>query len=382
MHTEPSSLTKQGSSRLGGARADFVGGLGRKIGDLRNALAKIQEAPEDLTKREELRRKLHALGSGAKMMKFDAMDRAIAEALGTLDKTGIDEAMDPADLSRIEQVLEDLPALAWGESPSRTPSEEPPKVVSTPTWTALVVGPPVIAEALLEDGEGRPTFGCDSTPSAQAAFDLAIQLAPDLVLVDADIDDAEELVEALLDDKRTEGTPIVVLGSFLEPGDAERYVAMGVTKTVPKPTSRDALRTICEKTLERSPAASLEPEVRAERGRQPEGPSTMPPPSGGSSAQVEEVLARIENLKELLRVASQQLSDLHAEEAALAKKRTQVLSDACTLLASAIGESGQAPPPLPGSSLEKHLTAHPSVDISEVAELVESLRPPATPKVE
>ncbi len=268
---------RQGSSRLGGARADFVGSLGRKLRDLLAALGKVREAPEDLAKREELRRKLHALGTGAKMMKFDAMDRAIAEALGTLDKTGIDEAMDPVDLARIEQVLEDLPALAWGESPSRAASEEPPKVVSTPNWTALVVGPPVIAEALLEEAEGRPSFGCDSTPSAQAAFDLAIQLAPDLVLLDADIDDAEELVEALLDDKRTEGTPIVVLGSFLEPAEAARYVAMGVTKTVAKPTSRDALRTICERTLERSPTARIEPEVR---GRGAEGAtSDTPPPS-------------------------------------------------------------------------------------------------------
>ncbi|HEY8077409.1 MAG TPA: response regulator [Labilithrix sp.] len=275
---------KQGSSRLGGARADFVGSLGRKLRDLLAALGKVREEPLDLARREELRRKLHALGTSAKLMKFDAMDRAIAEALGTLDKTGIDEAMDPVDLAKIEQVLEDLPALAWGESPSRLQSEEPPKVVSTPTWTALVVGPPVIAEALLEDGEGRPTFGCDSTPSAQAAFDLAIQLGPDLVLVDADIDDAGELVEALLDDKRTESTPIVVLGSFLEPGDAEHFVAMGVAKTVAKPTSRDALRTICEKTLEKAPLPEIHTpppssetrmrgaEVPAERGGREGGP--------------------------------------------------------------------------------------------------------------
>jgi DNA-binding response OmpR family regulator len=243
----------KGSSRLGGARADFVGSLGRKLGDLRKALDMVRSEAvleRALERREELRRKLHALGTGAKMMKFDAMDRAIAEALGTIDKTGIDEPMDPVDVTKIEQVLEDLPALAWGESPSRVPSEEPPRVVTTPTYTALVVGPPVIAEALLDDAEiDRPTFACDATPDAQAAFDLALQLGPDLVLVDADIDDAEELIEALLDDERTEGTPIVVLGSFLEPGENARYVAMGVAKTVAKPTSRDGLRAACERTL-------------------------------------------------------------------------------------------------------------------------------------
>ncbi|HEY8076033.1 MAG TPA: hypothetical protein VIF62_18025, partial [Labilithrix sp.] len=99
-------------------------------------------------------------------------------------------------------------------------------------------------------------------------------------------------------------------------------------------------------------------------------------------AQVEDALARIDALKDLLRIAAKELSDLHAEEVALARTRTRVLSDACTLLARAIGESGQAPPPIPGSSLEKRLTVQPSVDISEVAELIESLRPPRAPTVE
>jgi DNA-binding response OmpR family regulator len=257
MHTEPSP-TKQGSSRLGGARADFVGSLGRKVGDLRGALGRIRETPDDIAKREELRRKLHALGSGAKMMKFDAMERAIAEALGTIDRTPIDAEMDPVDVDRIEQVLDDLPALAWGDSPQRsTVSEEPPKVVTTPTYTGLVVGPPLIAEALLDDPpDGCPTFACDSTPDAQAAFELACANGPDIVVIDADIDDASELVEALLDDSRTERTPIIVIGSFLEPGEAARYVAMGVTKTIGKPTSREALRALCEKTLEKPPVGA------------------------------------------------------------------------------------------------------------------------------
>jgi len=98
--------------------------------------------------------------------------------------------------------------------------------------------------------------------------------------------------------------------------------------------------------------------------------------------QVETALERIDGLKQLLRIASNELSELHAEEVALAKKRTRVLAEVCALLARAVGESGEAPPPIPGSALEKHLTVHPSVDISEVAELIESLRPPAPPKVD
>lgn len=97
---------------------------------------------------------------------------------------------------------------------------------------------------------------------------------------------------------------------------------------------------------------------------------------------VEGMLKRVESLRELLATASIELSQLNADEVALSKKRTRVLSDACTLLARALGESGEAPPPLPQAAdagtlgARLSLTPASSVDISEVAELVESLRPP------
>lgn len=98
---------------------------------------------------------------------------------------------------------------------------------------------------------------------------------------------------------------------------------------------------------------------------------------------VEGMLKRVDSLRELLAAASIELSQLNADEVALAKKRTRVLTDACTLLARALGESGEAPPPLPPPAADSgtlgarlSLTPASSVDISEVAELVESLRPP------
>ena len=97
---------------------------------------------------------------------------------------------------------------------------------------------------------------------------------------------------------------------------------------------------------------------------------------------IEEDPREIESLRQLLARASIELSELHADEAALAKKRSRVLSDVCALLAKATGESGQAPPPIPATALERRLTVAPAVDISEVAELIESLRPPAAPKVD
>lgn len=244
--------------RLGGARADFVAGLGRKVKGLRTTAAKVREEPADFPRREELRRKLHALSSAAKMMKFDAMERAIAEALGTIDRSAVDAPLEEVDLASIEQVIEDLPALAWGDGDARVSGVEAVAKPAAPSYAALVVGSAQIAEALLDEpssafdtnGNRSVTFSCESTPDAQAAFDLARSTEPDLVILDADLDYAPELVEALMDDAITELAPIIVVGSFLEPAEASRYVAMGVAKTLSKPTSKSALRYECERALE------------------------------------------------------------------------------------------------------------------------------------
>lgn len=244
------SARQSGSLRLGGARADFVAGLGRKVADLRAVLRKVSESPLGLEPREEFRKKLRALAAAAKMMKFDAMDRAIAEALGTIDRTPADAAFETIDLESLEQVLEDLPALAWGDDHGRVSRIAPIAPPAKPTYEALVVGSHLISEALLDAPvPGGPTFGCESTPDAQAAFDLARELEPDVLILDADLDDVPELVDALMDDPKTEATKIVVIGSFLEQGEAARFVAMGVAKTLQKPTSREALRALCEEVL-------------------------------------------------------------------------------------------------------------------------------------
>jgi chromosome segregation ATPase len=100
------------------------------------------------------------------------------------------------------------------------------------------------------------------------------------------------------------------------------------------------------------------------------------------TAQVEHMLQRIEGLREMLASASIELSQLHADEVALHKKRSRTLTDACAVLARAVGATGKAPPPIPSASLEARLSIAPVVDISEVADLIESLRPPRAPKVE
>lgn len=134
------------------------------------------------------------------------------------------------------------------------------------------------------------------------------------------------------------------------------------------------------------PKSATKPPTQPPSGSEPPPAQASPkvasaPPNEAKRA-VEMAVKRIGALRELLGHASRELSQLHADEVALSAKRARVLRDACALIARAVGESGEAPPPIPSAALEARLTVHPVLDISEVAELLESLRPPSTPKVE
>lgn len=148
------------------------------------------------------------------------------------------------------------------------------------------------------------------------------------------------------------------------------------------------------KALREAPPAPKAASVPPKKSEAPPKKSAPPPATGALDAvlaatppheviaQVEHMLQRIEGLRELLSTASNELSQLHADEVALGKKRSRVLTDACALLARAVGATGQAPPPIPSAALEARFSMAPVVDISEVADLIESLRPPRAPKVD
>jgi len=69
---------------LSGVNAEFVASLGRKVADARASLTALEADLGSKAARDELRRKLHAMGTGARMLHFDVMARALAEvrALG------------------------------------------------------------------------------------------------------------------------------------------------------------------------------------------------------------------------------------------------------------------------------------------------------------
>ncbi len=258
MSSSASEARDTASGRLGGARADFVASLGRKISDARELLNALEDDPSSKPGRDELRRRLHALGSGARLLRFEAMARSLQEVLALLDRGSLLGGLREEEVAFIAQLLDDLPALAWGEAPPRdaaaqatTVTEGSEDTAGLPPISVLVVGPESLADALSEEAVVRSrAYECERTDDAQAALQLARAYAPDLVIIDADHERSVALVEALLDDPMTEPVPMLVVGSFRAPEEASRFIALGVAKTLARPVGADMIRHACDEILD------------------------------------------------------------------------------------------------------------------------------------
>ena len=207
-------------SRLGGARADFVASLGRKVQDAREVVAALEDDPASRAgaRRAEAQAACPQRGGAAVALRRDVAVPARG-ARSPRPRRAILGSLREQEVAFVAQVVDDLPALAWGESPPReTPNDASEDASDAPGGmpvAVLVVGGEALADALSEDATLRPRgFESERTEDAQTALDLARAYAPDIVLVDADVPLATELVEALLDDPLTEPVPILVVGSF------------------------------------------------------------------------------------------------------------------------------------------------------------------------
>ena len=258
MSSSASEARDTAGGRLGGARADFVASLGRKVSDGRELLHALEDDPSSKPARDELRRRLHALGSAARLLRFEAMARSLQEVLAVLDRGAQSGSLRQEELAFLAQVFDDLPALAWGEPSPReaaaqvtTVTEETEDAPGLPPISVLVVGGESLADALTEEAVVHSrTFECERTDDPQSALQLARAYAPDLVLIDADHDHASALVEALLDDPLTEPVPMIVVGTFRAPEEEARFVALGVARTLARPIGADMIRHACDELLD------------------------------------------------------------------------------------------------------------------------------------
>ena len=254
------------SERFGGVRADFVATLGRRVVELRAAIAKLGEDASSSARRDDLRRRVHALAAAARLLRFNKLAEELAGSEALVDRIAERGKLTDEDSKQLYALLDRVPELAWGEAAlvdpdsipkSQSASSRPPPVASPPApapetfvaaprkldapQTILIVGPAPLAEGLVTEADASP-FEVERTEDYAAAADLARALAPDVMIIDADKPGAREVVASLLADPLTEELPILLLGRFVRPEDAALYAALGVARTLPKPVSPTALR--------------------------------------------------------------------------------------------------------------------------------------------
>lgn len=263
------------------ARADFLANLGRRVAELLAMLAALKAEPGSPRLRDDLRRRLHALGAGARLLRFDRLAEEVASAEGILAEVAGTGELSEAVATELRGTFSKLAGLGFagkeaGPGSARAPglpggtlmgvgalkagvgggqaisgSEPPPSmgVAVTPNpWplSILVVGPKPIADALVVPAaEGASSMDVERTDDGLRAIDLARAVAPDVVVVDADLRGARELVDALRKDPLTASVAIVAIGTWGRAEEASAFLAVGATRAVHKPVSPDALRRVC-----------------------------------------------------------------------------------------------------------------------------------------
>lgn len=227
-------------ARMSGARGDFVASLPRRLEVLRAALRAVEDQPRDPGRINGLLRRLHALGSAARVLGFASVAEALGEAEKTLRRVARSGPA-PTDLADVARALDLLPSLVLGAKVSiRATQPEPALPARDFPLSVLVFGPQPLADMLMQQGDLR--VECERTEEPGKARELSRVFGPDVAVIDADRKGARELIELFIKDPLVEPIPIVVVGEFASPEIANTFIGLGATRVVPKPVSPDLLR--------------------------------------------------------------------------------------------------------------------------------------------
>lgn len=237
---EPAPETE---TRLTRARSEFVATLGRRLTALYNTLHQLEDDPASHERRDMLQRRVHALGSAAKVLGFDGVAEALGEAERALGRSAVGAPVSAKDLAEVSRALDLLPSIAWGAKvPSRVAEPEGEVRLVALGWplSILVFGPAALQSALAAVDDHL--VECELAEDADAFRDLAKKIGPDVAVVDGDQRHARELLENLAHDPLIEPFPVIVVGTFESPESASSFVASGAARVLPKPVGPDTLR--------------------------------------------------------------------------------------------------------------------------------------------
>lgn len=223
------ALPQSAGTRVARARAEFVATLGRRLTALRNTLQQLEDAPSSRERRDMLQRRLHALGSAARVLGFDGVADALEDAERALGRSAGGGPVSSTELAEVSRALDLLPSIAWGAKPPRSGVELPDDVgLLASGWPLciLVFGPPALESSLAAaDEEG---IEVELAADAEAFRELAERVGPDVAVIDGDLRGARELIENLAHDPNLPSFPVIVVGSFEHPEAASGFVSLEI----------------------------------------------------------------------------------------------------------------------------------------------------------
>jgi DNA-binding response OmpR family regulator len=253
----PEPKAREEEARLSGARAEFAASLPRRLETLRGALAAAEQQSDDADRVKSLLRRVHAVGSAARVLGFASVAEALAEAERSVRQaTGSGK---PARFDEVSRAFDVIPSLVLGAAVS---VRGPEAAAAAPAWptSVLLLGSQALADAVAEP-DRVPPVECERLNDASRLVELVHIVGPDVIVVDGDHEGARDAVGKLFADELIEPTPVVVVGSFAQPDAAAAFVELGVSRVLPKPCSPDTLRRTVEELRERAlrPRAAREP---------------------------------------------------------------------------------------------------------------------------
>lgn len=225
---------------LAAPRARFLAELGERLGVLRQSLAKLGAVAESAGELNALRRRVHALGAAADVLRFSRAAEALASAeAGLAGAGGWDPG--PGVRSRVGRVLDLLPSLVLGipldlaaelDSPASSALREP---------LCVVVYGDASLESLLPPSGTRQSIECHATRQPEQALELVAVLSPDILLVDGDDAELNELLPRLRQAAGARPIAIVAVGSFDREEQLRALIGRGVSRVLPKPSDSSTL---------------------------------------------------------------------------------------------------------------------------------------------
>ncbi|WP_437588944.1 response regulator [Sorangium sp. So ce1000] len=239
--------------RLGGARAEFVANLGRRVAELREMVRRIEADGDAPRLVEELKRRMHSLGAGARLLRFVRVAERLAEGESQLVAANGARLSGEAAVA-LRKVLEELPALAWGQSAMGEQASAPPRAsaaqhqhASAPPRAIAAADPPNARGADAQEAMGQTTTWIASVSNGRS-------LAPAPLSLDDDEDapsprGAEQAPHAEAKEAASLEAPITVLvvgaaplAEALAPGGDEVGPSFEVERTDDVETAIDLAR--------------------------------------------------------------------------------------------------------------------------------------------